>query len=131
MNKEIRVKFEDDLFIDLIGVVTITDGIRDKLKDLIEITRKYKSGDGCIIRMYLSIFNKARLILDPEVDRSELTRDHSDYIPDVMSSCAFNLNEGEDTGYFCFRVYDCVDGESEYEVMEMDSETVSLKDILE
>jgi hypothetical protein len=130
MNKEIRVKFIDDLFLDLIGVVTITDEISERLKDLIELTRKYKKGEDCKINMSLAIYTKPHLILDPEVDESELTRDHSDYIPDAIS-CEFNLHKEEDTGYFCFRVYDCIDEDSEYEVMEMDSETVSVKDILD
>ena len=91
--------------------------------------RKYKKGKDCRINMSLAIFTKPHLILDPEVDRSELTRDHSDDIPDAMS-CEFNLNGEEDTGYFCFRVYDCIDEDSEYEVMEMDSETVSVKELL-
>ena len=36
MNKEIKVKFNDDLFLDLIGVVTITDNIKKGVKDLTE-----------------------------------------------------------------------------------------------
>lgn len=131
MNKEIKVKFNDDLFLDLIGVVTITDNIKKGVKDLTEICNKYKMNDDCGISSSLSIFTKPHLILDEEIGESEdLARDHSGNIPDAMS-CEFNLHKGGETGYFCFRIYDCVDEESEYEVMEVDSEPVNVKDILE
>lgn len=130
MNKEIKVKFNDDLFLDLIGVVTITDNIKKGVKDLTEICDKYEMNDDCEIYSSLSIFTKPHLILDEEIDSEDLTRDHSGNIPDAVY-CEFNLHKGGETGYFCFRIYDCVDEESEYEVMEVDSEPVSVKDILE
>lgn len=130
MNKEIKVKFNDDLFLDLIGVVTITDNIKKGVKDLTEIYDKYEMNDDCEIYSSLSIFTKPHLILDEEIDSEDLTRDHSGNIPDAVS-CEFNLHKGGETGYFCFRIYDCVDEESDYEVIEVDSEPVNVKDILE
>ena len=130
MDKEIKVKFMDDLFLDLIGVVTITDGIKKGLKDLIKISREYDEETDCEIYSSLAIFTKPSLILDLEIDGTEITRDHSGNIPDAVS-CEFNLHKGGETGYFCFRIYDCVDEESDYEVMEADSEPVNVKDILE
>lgn len=130
MNKEIKVKFNDDLFLDLIGVVTITDNIKKGVKDLTEICDKYEMNDDCEIYSSLSIFTKPHLILDEEIGSEDLTRDHSGNIPDAVS-CEFNLHKGEETGYFCFRIYDCVDEESDYEVIEVDSEPVNVKDILE
>jgi hypothetical protein len=130
MDKEIKVKFMDDLFLDLIGVVTITDGIKKGLKDLIKISREYDEETDCEIYSSLSIFTKPHLILDEEINPEDLTRDHSGNIPDAVS-CEFNLHKGGETGYFCFRIYDCVDEESDYEVIEVDSEPVNVKDILE
>jgi hypothetical protein len=130
MDREIEVKFLDDLFLDLIGVVTITDGIKKGLKDLIKISKEYGEETDYKIFASLAIFTKPRLILDQEIDETEITRDHSGDIPDA-TSCEFILHKGGETGYFCFRIYDCVDEESDYEVMEAYSETVNVKDILE
>lgn len=128
MNKEIKVKFDDD--IDLIGVITITDSIREGLRNLMEIGDRYKIKEDYAINSSLLIFTKPRLILDEEVMGSEfLTRDRSEEIPDVLS-CEFNLHRGEETGYFCFRLYGWVEVASDYEVIEVDSETVSVKDLL-
>lgn len=133
MDKEIRVKFNGLSSADLIGVVTITDGIKSGIVNLLEVRKKLCKGKDFEVEVCLSILDKSELIIDEDVDRSKLDRDHhrDNYIPDVLI-CKFYLDEGCETGYFVFGVDDLPIDACEYsEYLEFVSETVSVKDILE
>ena len=130
MNKEIRVKFSEPIAEDLIGIIKITDSIREGLDRLMKMgNNNVRFGNDCIINTSLSIL-KPILILDEEVDSSELDRDHSsDGVPEILS-CSFSMC-GKDEGYFAFKIYDCVDEESDYEDLEITSEIININEILE
>lgn len=130
MDKEIRVKFEETIAEDLIGIINITDSIREGLDSLMKMgNNNVRFGNDCIINTSLSIL-KPILILDEEVDSSELDRDNSsDGVPGIVS-CSFSMC-GKDEGYFAFKIYDCVDEESEYEDLEITSETININEIIE
>jgi hypothetical protein len=130
MDKEIRVKFEEPIAEDLIGIIKVTDSIREGLDRLMKMgNNNVRFGNECIISTSLLILNPT-LILNEEVDSSELDRDHSsDGIPEIVG-CSFSMC-GKDEGYFAYRIYDYVDEGSECEDLEITSETVNVKDILE
>lgn len=133
MNKEIRVNFEEYNAFDLIGVITITDGIRSGIRNLLEVGKNCLKGEDFKVCAYLSILDdKSELILDEDVDRDKLDRDHfRDGTPEILD-CKFILDEGCEAGRFRFGIDDiCIDSSDYAEYLEITSEPVSLKEILE
>lgn len=132
MEKEIRVDFEEVNAFDLIGVITITDGIRSGMVNLLEVEKNCLKGEDFKVGAYLSILDKSELILDKDVDRSKLDRDHfRDGTPEILN-CKFTLDEGCETGRFRFGIDDpWIDSADYSEYLEITSKPVNVKDILE
>ena len=125
-DKVISFKFVDDIARDLIGNIKITEPIRGYLRN---ITRIKKEGNKPLTGNNLAIFDRYYLTYDKSVDKKELVRDHNGNLP-IISGCEIMPSNDGKRVFSVFKIYDCVNDESEFEIIDIASDSVEIDKIL-
>lgn len=124
-DKVISFKFVDDIAKDLIGNIKITEEVRRYLRNITRIKKSNRSPIG----NNLAIFDRYYLTYDKSVDKKELVRDHNGNLP-ILSGCEIIPSNDGKRVFSVFKIYDCVNDESEFEIIDIASDSVEIDKIL-